>query len=84
VPVVASRVGGIPELLDDPEHALLCPPGDAAAFAAALARTLGTADETAARCERAFLRAQELRYGPYLAHMDAFLDEAVAALGALR
>jgi glycosyltransferase involved in cell wall biosynthesis len=84
VPVVASRVGGIPELLDDPEHALLCPPGDAAAFAAALARTLGTPDETAARCERAFLRAQELRYGPYLAHMDAFLDEAVAALGALR
>ena len=84
VPVVASRVGGIPELLDDPEQALLCPPGDAPAFAAALARTLTTPDETAARCERAFARAQELRYGPYLARMDAFLDDAVAALGATR
>lgn len=84
VPVVASRVGGIPELLQDPEHALLCPPGDARAFADALARTLSDPDETAARCERAFARAQELRYGPYLAHMDAFLDDAVAALGAAR
>jgi glycosyltransferase involved in cell wall biosynthesis len=84
VPVVASRVGGIPELLQDPEHALLCPPGDAGAFADAFARTLSDPDETAARCERAFARAQELRYGPYLAHMDAFLDDAVAALGAAR
>lgn len=84
VPVVASRVGGIPELLNDPEHALLCPPGDARAFADALARTLSDPSETAARCERAFARAQELRYGPYLAHMDAFLDDAVAALGAAR
>lgn len=77
-------MGGIPELLQDPEHALLCPPGDARAFADALARTLSDPDETAARCERAFARAQELRYGPYLAHMDAFLDDAVAALGAAR
>jgi glycosyltransferase involved in cell wall biosynthesis len=84
VPVVASRVGGIPELLHDPEHALLCPPGDAPSFAAALARTLSEPDETAARCDRAFARAQDLRYGPYLEHMDAFLDDAVATLGAAR
>jgi glycogen synthase len=84
VPVVASRVGGIPELLHDAEHALLCPPGDAPALADALARTLSEPDETAGRCERAFARAQDLRYGPYLAHMDAFLDDAVDALGAAR
>ena len=40
VPLVASRVGGIPEIVRDPEEALLVPPGDPAALAAALRRTL--------------------------------------------
>ncbi len=38
VPVVASRVSGIPELVEDGETGLLVPPGDAAAVAAAIAR----------------------------------------------
>ena len=40
-PVVASAVGGLPELIADGEHGLLVPPADAAALAAALARCLG-------------------------------------------
>jgi glycosyltransferase involved in cell wall biosynthesis len=38
VPVVASRLSGIPELVEDGVTGLLVPPGDPAALAAALAR----------------------------------------------
>ena len=40
VPVVASAVGGIPEVLADGETGLLVPPEDAAALAAALGAVL--------------------------------------------
>jgi glycogen(starch) synthase len=79
VPVVASAVGGIPEVVGSDGEALLCPPGDAEAFAAALAETFADPAATAARVERAFEHAQGLRVGPYLESMDRFLEEAVAA-----
>ena len=39
--LIASRVGVVPEILTDGEHALLIPAGDAAALAGALERLLG-------------------------------------------
>jgi glycosyltransferase involved in cell wall biosynthesis len=36
VPIVASDTGGIPEVVRDGENGLLCPPGDAPAFARAI------------------------------------------------
>ena len=47
VPVIASRVGGLPEAVEDGETGILVPPGDAAALAAAIGRL--TADRTLAR-----------------------------------
>jgi glycosyltransferase involved in cell wall biosynthesis len=39
--LIASRVGVVPEILSDGEHALLVPAGDASALADALQRLLG-------------------------------------------
>jgi glycosyltransferase involved in cell wall biosynthesis len=78
VPLVASRVGGIPEIARDPEEALLVPPGDPSALAAALRRTLTEPEASAARAERANERAQGFRIGPYLKAMDEFLEKAVS------
>jgi glycosyltransferase involved in cell wall biosynthesis len=41
VPVVATRVGGTPEVIDDGEHGLLVPVNDPHALAAAISRVLG-------------------------------------------
>jgi glycosyltransferase involved in cell wall biosynthesis len=43
LPVVASAVGGVPEIVDDGTTGLLVPPGDPAALAAALERVLADA-----------------------------------------
>jgi len=43
-PVVATAVGGVPEIVRDGENGLLVPPGDPAALAAALRRFLGDAE----------------------------------------
>jgi glycosyltransferase involved in cell wall biosynthesis len=47
VPVIASRVGGLPEAVEDGESGILVPPGDVAALAAAIGRL--AADRTLAR-----------------------------------
>jgi glycosyltransferase involved in cell wall biosynthesis len=76
VPVVASDVGGIGEGMHDEEHALLFAGGDAVGAARALARILRDADETAARVERAYARAQDFRLAPYLEAQAAFVADA--------
>jgi glycosyltransferase involved in cell wall biosynthesis len=50
LPIVASRVGGNPEIIDDGEHGLLVEAGDAAALAACLTRL---AQDTRLRCRLA-------------------------------
>jgi glycosyltransferase involved in cell wall biosynthesis len=81
VPLVASDVGGIGEGMHDEEHALLFPPGDARAAAAALARVLEEPQKTTARVERALARAQEFRLAPYLEQQERFAIDALAAAG---
>jgi glycosyltransferase involved in cell wall biosynthesis len=70
-PVVASRVGGVPEVVEDGVDGLLVPPRDPAPLAGALARFL--ADPAAAAEMGLRGRAKtERRHGPD-AHHDALL-----------
>lgn len=57
-PVVASAVGGLPELIDDDLQGLLVPPGDAASLAAALRRVLDDAALRARLGEAGRVRAE--------------------------
>jgi glycosyltransferase involved in cell wall biosynthesis len=43
-PIVATRVGGVPEVIDDGVHGVLVPPRDEAALAAAIMRVLRNMD----------------------------------------
>lgn len=52
VPVIASRIGGIVDIVADGESGVLVPPGDAGALAAALERVLGDAGLARALGER--------------------------------
>lgn len=60
-PVVASRVGGIPEVIAHEDNGLLVPPGDPAALAAALRRLL-TEEGLAARLGSAARATAEERF----------------------
>ena len=79
LPVVASRVGGIPELIEDQVTGLLVPPQDAAALAVAIerlvhdpqsAKTLGTTGQTFVQAHfdvSVMARANESLYNELLA-----------------
>lgn len=55
--IVASRVGGVPELIQEGESGLLVPPGDARALSAAITALLGDAPRREALGQAAAARA---------------------------
>lgn len=81
-PVIASRLGGMPELLADGERGWLVPPGDPAAWARALAEAAGDEEGLALR-GTAGRRAYEAHYGP-AQNLRMLLEIYQAALEAAR
>jgi glycosyltransferase involved in cell wall biosynthesis len=59
VPVVATRVGGTPEVIEDGEHGLLVPPGDPQAVADAILAVLGDPELAARLSANGRRRARE-------------------------
>jgi glycosyltransferase involved in cell wall biosynthesis len=84
VPIVAARVGGIPEVVVAGEHALLFEPGDAAACARALAETFHDPAATNKRVGRAFKHARGFSLERYLRASEEFIRDAAAAFGERR
>ncbi|MDX2226084.1 MAG: glycosyltransferase family 4 protein [Verrucomicrobiae bacterium] len=75
-PVVASRVGGIPDIVTDGENGLLCPVGDVGAIAAALVRVLTT--DVSAMVEKAHaLALREMNF-------DRLMEKTVAVYRRIR
>jgi glycosyltransferase involved in cell wall biosynthesis len=72
LPVVASRAGGIPEMVRDGVEGLLVPPADPPALSAALVRVLSDADLRARLSEAARRRVDEAF------HVDRMVDETLA------
>lgn len=78
VPVVATRLPSNEELATDGEHALLVPPGDSAALAAAIERLLDDATLRRGLVEAARARAESFDLTQVAAqHVDLFDELAV-------
>jgi glycosyltransferase involved in cell wall biosynthesis len=79
-PIVASAVGGIPEMLEDGVSGSLVPPGDAPALAAAIAGLLGDASRRARVGAAAHQRlVTRFSLEGFAAGMFAAFDDAVTA-----
>jgi glycosyltransferase involved in cell wall biosynthesis len=82
-PVVGSRVGGIPEMVEDGKCGFLVPPGDCGALAQALANVLAHSD-TAKALGQAARRFVEERLSPVRIAQEtaAFYEEVIQRQGA--
>lgn len=77
--IVASRVGGIPSIVEDGREGILVPPQDPAALAAAIARLLDDPDERRRLGEAARRRQQqEFRFDQTLATVEDLYERLYA------
>ena len=81
LPVVATRVGGIPELVDDGETGLLVPPGDPSALGAALTALLRDDARQKSLGERGRRRALSEFSVPRMARRTETILREVVQLG---
>jgi glycosyltransferase involved in cell wall biosynthesis len=79
VPVVASAIGGIPEVVEDGKTGILVPPEDAATLARAIESVLGdrAGAEARARCAR-HLVEDRFSHGASVSRLLALYDEVIA------
>ena len=77
VPVVASAVGGIPQLVTEGVEGLLVQPGDQAGLAGAVAALVGDPGRRATMAEAARRRASTLDIGTSVRRIEAVYDEVL-------
>ena len=79
VPVVASAIGGIPEVVEDGKTGMLVPPEDAASLARAIEAVLGDRAGAEARARSArHLVEDRFSHGASVSRLLALYDEVIA------
>jgi glycosyltransferase involved in cell wall biosynthesis len=78
-PVVASRIGGIPEIITDGETGLLVSPGDAAALAAAMTRLIDNGDLRHVMGRAARRRAGDFSVSAVVPRIEAVYHRVLAS-----
>ena len=79
VPVVASSIGGIPEVVKDGETGILVPPEDAPALARAIESVLGDRSGASARARAARQMVEDrFSHGAAVSRLLALYDEVIA------
>jgi glycosyltransferase involved in cell wall biosynthesis len=80
LPTVATRVGGVPDLIEHGRHGLLIPPGDAHALAGAIGSLLDDREGRREMGERASERQQaEFDFDVLVERVEALYEELFAA-----
>lgn len=79
VPVVASRTGGIPDLVRHAETGLLVEPGDEAGLAAAVSRLLSNRDEAARFAAAGRRHCRRFGLDSMLSRLDALYADLLAS-----
>lgn len=79
LPVVATAVGGVPDLLRDGETGLLVPDGDAAAMAQAIRRLLNEQELAVALSTNGRRLAESCAWEPVRGQWEALFDEVLHA-----
>ena len=77
-PVIATRVGGVPELVRDEENGLLVPPGDVDAVASAVRRLVGEPGLRDRLAVEAARSVEDLRPETVYARLEGILRQAAA------
>jgi glycosyltransferase involved in cell wall biosynthesis len=80
VPVIATRVGGVPEIVEDGVNGLLVPPGDPAALAETIQRFFGDRDLRERLREAAARSVARFSQEAVLGRLEATLERAAAKL----
>jgi glycosyltransferase involved in cell wall biosynthesis len=83
-PVIASRVGGLPELVVDGETGLLVPPGDAKALSHALAHLLGDAELRTRMGQAAKQRSRQFRAQTVVPRIEQIYQQLACSGSAVR
>ena len=80
-PVVASRAGGLAEIVTDGHDGWLVEPGDAGELARVLRERLGDANTLARAAEQARVRADQFAAGPIAGRIEDRYDRAIERRG---